>query len=90
MPSYLDYWSSQLKYFQVANIMPLKNTRKSEDLFTLLTTTEETTDKFQKVRPVVEKVRLNCLKAGEEEKQFSVDEMTLPYKGKNFPLQYIK
>ncbi|CAK1603653.1 unnamed protein product [Parnassius mnemosyne] len=38
-------------------------------------------DRYFKIRPVMEHLRLNCL-AIEEEKSYSIDEMMVPYKGK--------
>lgn len=37
-------------------------------------------DRYYKIRPFIEKIRRNCL-ATEEETKFSIDEMTIPYKG---------
>ncbi|KOB74481.1 putative ankyrin 2,3/unc44 [Operophtera brumata] len=62
--------------------MPLKKYQQIRRFIHFTKNSEESTDRFHKVRPVVEKVRLNCLRAAEEENQFSIDEMTLPYKGK--------
>lgn len=41
----------------------------------------ENSDRYFKIRPVMEKIRQNCLKT-EEEEQYSIDEMMMPYKGK--------
>lgn len=82
MPCYLDYWSTQLRYAPVADIMPIKKYQLIRRFLHFVDSNEESSDRFQKVRPVVEKVRLNCLLSAEEENQFSIDEMTLPYKGK--------
>ncbi|KAF9415610.1 hypothetical protein HW555_006818 [Spodoptera exigua] len=82
MPCYLDYWSTQLRYAPVADIMSLKKYQLIRRYIHFVDSNEESLDRFQKVRPVVEKVRLNCLLSAEEENQFSIDEMTLPYKGK--------
>lgn len=82
MPSYLDYWSNQYRYTKVAEVMPLKKYQRIRRYIHFADNSSASTDRFQKVRPVVEKVRLNCLRTAEEENQFSIDEMTLPYKGK--------
>lgn len=62
--------------------MPLKKYQQIRRFIHFAKNTKESTDRFHKVRPVVEKVRLNCLRTAEEETQFNIDQMTLLYKGK--------
>ncbi|CAK1601971.1 unnamed protein product [Parnassius mnemosyne] len=62
--------------------MPLKKYQLIRRFIHFADNNEPSTDRYQKVRPVVESVRQNCLRVAEEEDRFSIDEMTLPYKGK--------
>jgi hypothetical protein len=82
MPCYLDYWSSRLRYPPIADVMPLKKYQLIRRFIHFANNNEESTDRYQKVRPVIESIRQNCLLAAEEEDRYSIDEMTLPYKGK--------
>lgn len=52
MPSYLDYWSSQLRYLRVAEIMPLKKYQQIRRFMHFTKNSEESTDRFHKIRPV--------------------------------------
>ncbi|XP_063620656.1 piggyBac transposable element-derived protein 3-like [Cydia splendana] len=81
MPSYLDYWSKQLRYPPIADLMTLKRYQQIRRYLHFADSNFETSDRYYKVRPLVEKIKKNCL-AQETEKEFSVDEMMIPYKGK--------
>lgn len=80
MPSYLDYWSQRLRYDVVADFMTLKRYQQIRRNLHFVDNTSEDTDRYFKVRLLIEKVRQNCLKH-EDEQTFSVDEMMIPYKG---------
>ncbi|CAK1594386.1 unnamed protein product [Parnassius mnemosyne] len=80
MPSYRDYWSRFLRYPAVADIMPLKKYEKIRKYLHFADNSNINDDRYYKVRPIIEKIRLNCLKM-KEEQRYSVDEMMVPYKG---------
>jgi len=82
LPAYTDFWAQYTRFSFVANVMPLK--RYQQILRCLhFTNNEESdvTDRFFKVRPVLDIIRLNCLKLSQGQR-FSIDEMMVPYKGK--------
>lgn len=81
MPSYLDYWSHKFRYSQVADIMTLKRYQKIRRYLHFNDNNFEDSDRFYKVRTIVEQIRQNCLQ-GEKGNRFSVDEMMIPYKGR--------
>ncbi|XP_028042586.1 piggyBac transposable element-derived protein 3-like, partial [Bombyx mandarina] len=80
MPSYLDYWSTEFRYAQVADIMPLKRFEQIRRNIHFVDNTYPDEDRYYKIRPFIEKIRRNCLST-EEEMKYSIDEMTIPYKG---------
>lgn len=80
MKSYLDYWCHKYRYAQIADIMPLKKYQQMRRYIHFNDSNFEDSDRYYKVRPVMEKVRQNCLKY-ETERKFSVDEMMIAYKG---------
>lgn len=81
MNAYTDYWSNNLRYDQIADVMSLK---RYQALRRYLHFVEEEnadkSDRYYKIRPILEHVRKNCL-AVEHEQRFSIDEMMVPYKG---------
>lgn len=81
LPSYVDYWSKELRYPAIAEIMSLKKFETIRRYIHFADNSCPDSDRYFKVRPFVEKVRRNCL-ATEEEMRYSIDEMTIPYKGK--------
>ncbi|KAF9413711.1 hypothetical protein HW555_008157 [Spodoptera exigua] len=81
MPSYKDYWSHQLRYDKIASVMPLKRYQLLRKYLHFSDNSNvNPNDRYNKVRPVMEHVRKNCLRI-EPEKSFSIDEMMIPYKG---------
>ncbi|XP_061717480.1 piggyBac transposable element-derived protein 3-like [Cydia pomonella] len=80
MPSYLDYWRTETRYAPIADIMTLKRYQLLRSCIHFVDNDDANNDPYFKISSVVEKVRRNCL-AVEEEKRFSIDEMTIPYKG---------
>lgn len=80
MPSYLDYWSAEFRYAQVADVMPLKRFEQIRRNIHFVDSANSDDDRYYKIRPFIEKIRRNCL-ATEEETKYSIDEMTIPYKG---------
>ncbi|XP_063372172.1 piggyBac transposable element-derived protein 2-like [Cydia amplana] len=80
MPSYLDYWSKQFRYAPIADLMSLKRYQQIRRYLHFADINFENSDRYYKVRPVVEKIKKNCL-AEETERSFSIDEQMIPYKG---------
>lgn len=80
MPSYTDYWSLQYRFGLVADLMPLKRYQKIRRYLHFVDNSTDNSDRYHKIRPIVEKIRANCL-AQEVETKFSIDEMMIPYKG---------
>lgn len=80
MNSYLDYWSVKYRYDKVADVMPLKRYEQIRRFIHFTDNNFENTDRYYKIRPVMEKIRQNCL-AHEDENKFSIDEMMIAYKG---------
>lgn len=81
MPAYTDYWSADLRYSQIADTMALKRYQMLRRYIHFVDNeTIDTSDRFYKVRPILEGIRKNCLSI-EQGKLFSIDEMMIPYKG---------
>lgn len=80
MQSYIDYWSLRYRCELVADLMPLKRYQQIRRNLHFVDNNMQDSDRYHKVRPVVQKVRENCL-AAEREDKFSIDEMMIPYKG---------
>ncbi|RVE41092.1 hypothetical protein evm_014257 [Chilo suppressalis] len=80
MPAYRDYWSNSLRYPQIANIMSLKKDEKIRRYLHFVDNTYANDDRYFKVRPILEKIRNNCLQLVEEGR-YSIEEMMVPYKG---------
>lgn len=92
MPAYADYWSQRLRFDKVASVMSLKRYEQiRRNIHYCDHSAANHEDRWFKVRPLFESVRQNCIKI-ENEKQQSVDEMMVPYKGKKAGSrrQYIK
>lgn len=66
MPSYLDYWSQRLRYDVIADFMTLKRYQQIRRNLHFVDNTSEDTDRYFKVRLLIEKVRQNCLKHEDE------------------------
>ncbi|CAG9563425.1 unnamed protein product [Danaus chrysippus] len=81
MPSYLDYNSSRFRYAPIADVMSLKLYQQIGRFLHFADNSLEDTDRYYKVRPIAEKIRKNCL-LQENENKFSIDEMTIAYKGR--------
>lgn len=95
MPSYRMYWQTATRYDPIATVMERK---RFDNLRTYIHMNDNTNvkqkgepgyDPLFKVRPVLEKVRANCLKV-EPEENHSIDEQMIPFKGKIGMKQYIK
>lgn len=82
LPSYEDYWANASRVPQVADTMPLKRFKKLRRYihFNNSEGAEASSDRYYKVRPILNMLREQCLKIIEEN-QFSCDETMIPYKG---------
>lgn len=89
--SYTDYWATRSRVSQIADLMSLKRYQEIRRFLHFTDNSEESSDRYCKIRPVMEKIRQNCLKL-EEEGEYSIDEMMIPYKGRKAGKrkQYIK
>ncbi|KAG5890538.1 hypothetical protein JTB14_035054 [Gonioctena quinquepunctata] len=76
MKAYTDYWSSNLRFDPIANIMALKRYQVLRRNIHFVDNSAPTGDRYFKIRPVLEAVV-----EIEEEKRLSVDEIMIPYKG---------
>lgn len=82
MPAYSDYWSPYTRYSQIANVMSLKRYKQLMRCLHFCNNEEtDDTDRFFKVRRLIDIIRINCLSVPQG-KRFSIDEMMVPYKGK--------
>ena len=83
LPSYEDYWSGGTRVPTIADVMPIKRFKllrrfihfNNNELIT-----ENTKDRYFKVRPLIEQIRANCQKF-HLENDFSIDETMVAYKG---------
>ncbi|XP_039298358.1 uncharacterized protein LOC120354774 [Nilaparvata lugens] len=80
LPSYLDYWSRQFRVPKIADVMPLKRYQKLRKYVRFVDPTETSTDRYFKLKPVIDIIRKNCRNIVNE-KQQSIDEMMAPFKG---------
>lgn len=82
MPAYSDYWSPYTRYSQISNVMSLKRYKQLMRCLHFCNNEEtDDTDRFFKVRQLIDMIRINCLSVPQG-KRFSIDEMMVPYKGK--------
>lgn len=82
LPSYISYWSQEMRYPPVADVMPrgrFQKLKKYLHFVDNMTYNETVPDKLFKIRPVLEKVRNQCLLIPPEECH-SVDEQVIPSK----------
>ena len=95
MPRYRMYWSSALRYKAIADYM---SRNEFEDTGRFIHFNDNTKiipdrkdpcyDPLFKIRPLLEKLRQQCLLVAPEQKQ-SIDEQMIPFKGKNKIRQYL-
>lgn len=83
LPAYTDYWSKEFRYERIASVMSLKRFQAIRRNIHFMDNTEPVinTDRYFKVRNLLDIVRSNFLKIKEEGK-YSIDEQMVPYKGK--------
>ena len=93
LPSLEDYWATTTKVHQVASLMSSKRFSliRRTIHFNDNTKVKDSTDRFFKVRPLVESIRSACLNVPETPRQ-SIDEVMVAYKGRTAGnlRQYIK
>lgn len=83
LPAYEDYWAANTRIEQVASLMPVKRfklLRRYIHFNDNTQLTEDTNDRYYKVRPLIEKVRKNFRKY-HTENSYSIDETMVAYKG---------
>ncbi|XP_013194243.2 piggyBac transposable element-derived protein 2-like [Amyelois transitella] len=80
MPAYTDFWAKESRYSKVADVMPLKKFQKIRKFLHFANNNEDDGDRYYKIRPLLERIRKNCLSI-EQEGKYSIDEMMVPYKG---------
>ena len=82
LPSYRMYWSQNIRCPQIADVMPLKRFDKLKRFIHFVDNSkyeESNHDKLFKIRPVIERVREQCLRVLPEE-MHSIDEQIIPAK----------
>ena len=82
LPAYTHYWSNEMRYPPIADIMPLKRfqtLRKFLHFVDNVTFKEGVSDKLFKIRPIVEDLRNQCVLV-EPEEVHSIDEQIVPSK----------
>lgn len=95
MPRYTMYWSKELRYSPVADMMPRtrffelnKFVHFNDNCTAVQNRNDPLYDRYHKVRPLLCMLRTACLMT-EPERKMSVDEQMIPYKGKNSLRQYL-
>ena len=82
LPSYILYWSNEMRYPAIADIMPLKRFQSIRKFLHFADNTlNDLSDKLFKVRPIIESVRKQCVLISPEECH-SMDEQIIPSKTK--------
>ena len=84
MPRYEYYWSRELCYPPIADVMPLKRFEKLRRFLHVVdndTYDENSPDKLFKIRPLIDLVQKECTKV-EPEKYHLIDEQIIPCKAK--------
>ena len=83
LPSYTSYWAKNLRYHQIADVMPLKCFTKIKRFMHFLDNdmSKGQADKLFKINPIIDAVRDECRKIEPEEFQ-AVDEQIIPSKTK--------
>ena len=83
LPSYKCYWSQQLRYSPVADVMSRNRFQLLlENLHFVNNDEIDKNDKLAKIRPIVDIVRNQCIEV-EPEEYHSVDEQIIPSKTKS-------
>lgn len=95
MPRYKCYWSSELRFPAVADVMSrnrfsdLTRYIHFNDNNKMMTNRDDPQyDRYFKVRPLLSMLRESCLNIEPEEKM-SIDEQMIPFKGRNSLRQYL-
>lgn len=80
LPSVVDYWAQSTRIDQIATILPLKRFKKLRSTIHFSDNTNQTNDRFAKIRPLINHIREKC-KSLKQETKSSIDETMIPYKG---------
>ena len=84
MPTYHYYWSNETRQSLIADTMSHNRYKTLRRMIRVVDNTlrdENKPDKLFKIRPILEKVRQNCVKI-EQEPVMSIDEQIIPAKTK--------
>ena len=82
LPSYKCYWSQQVRYSPVADVMSRNRFQLLLENFYFVNNDEiDKNDKLAKITPIVDNVRNQCIEV-EPEEYHSVDEQIIPSKTK--------
>ena len=82
LPSYILYWSNEMKYSAIVDLMPLKRFQNIQRFLHFVDNNlNDLSDKPFKVRPIIESVQQQCILISPEESH-SVDEQIFPSKTK--------
>lgn len=83
MNSYRDYWSQELGYEKISDVM---SRNRYEEIRTFLhfanNELDSGEDRFFKIRPIFEYLRQRFLQFDGRERKYAIDEMMIKYKGK--------
>ena len=80
LPSYKLYWSQELRYSPIADVMPRNRYQLlTSNLHFVNNDNVDATDKLAKIRPIIKAIRDECVKV-EPEEHHSVDEQVIPSK----------
>ena len=81
LPSYVDYWSSSTRVSQVADLMTVKRFGKIRVMLHFADNTQPSeTDRFWKLRPLIENTRKKCQDLPQKDSKMSIDESLILYK----------
>ena len=82
LPSYILYWSNEMRYSVIADLMPLKRFQCIRRfLHSVDNSLNDLSDKLFKVRPIIESIRKQCILISPEESH-SLDEQIIPSRTK--------
>ena len=82
LPTYKLYWSKEMGYPPVADVMPVNRFEKLRSFLHFINSIDLSNidgDKHSKVRPIIEAIRNECVKI-EPRKYQAVDEQMIPWK----------
>ena len=78
-----SYWSNEFGVAAVADVMTLNRFEEIKSSLHFSDNTSQTTDKLTKIRPLLKTLRERYETAASLEEHLSVDDQTVPFKGKS-------